>query len=313
MSEYQRFVSYLYEYKNNRKTQNRGFLKAEFRNGVFKMEIHIKDVALSPGIPVDVYGYQRAHGALLGVHLGSTQSGNGSVNCRIESSSTYFSSLKGIVLLCNHVFSYASAWDDLPIEPDKFSTSRPGPASSKPESDSDPNSEFQSESDSGTESNAETEPDSETGANTETGANAENESDSESESVSKPELTAEEISSFDSAWETLLKRYEPFNPFTDGFITECIKIELKDLPALRQEHWMIGNNPFITHAYGEHQHLILGHILSNDQNLYIFGVPGTYHPKEKLMAEIYGFPFFKSTEGTTETSIPFGYWYRPLE
>lgn len=309
MSEYQRFVSYLYEYKNNRKTQNRGFLKAESRNGAFKLEIHIKDAALSPGIPVDVYGYQRAHETLLGVHLGSVQSGNGSVNCRIESPATYFSSLRGIVLLCNHVFSYASAWDDLPIEPDKFSTSRPEPKPAEPES------EFRSESES--ESKSEFSPEAESDSRSESESEFKPDSlpepDSKTESDSEPELTAEEISSSDSAWEAVMEQYESFNPFTDGFITECVKIDLKDLPALRQERWMIGSNPFIAHAYEEHQHFILGHICSNDQNLYIFGVPGTYHPKEKLMAEIYGFPYFKATQGMTETSIPFGYWYRPLD
>ena len=281
MSDYQRFVSYLYEYKNSLKAQNRGFLKAESRNGYFKLELHIKDVALPSGIPVDIYGYLRESGMLLGILLGTVQSRNGAITCRIESPCSFsefpqvsFSSLKGIIVLCNHAFSYASAWDDLPIEPEKFSTTLP--EATVPLEEHTP-SENMVPASSG-----------------------------------EPDLTVEEIASSDASWKKALDQYEHFQPFNDEFISDCVKIDLKDLPALRKDHWLIGNNPFIMRAYAEHQHFILGHIVSEDQNTYIFGVPGTYHPKEKFMAEMYGFPYFKAVQQLTDSTLSSGYWYRPL-
>lgn len=267
MSEYQRFVSYLYEYKNNQKMQNRGFLKAESRNGSFKLEIHIKDAALSFGIPVEIYGYTRIHDALFGILLGSTQSGKETIHCQIEASCALanapdqsFSDLKGIILLCNGVFSYASAWDDLLIDPQTFTTS-PEP-------------------------------------------------DEITESIpDEPSLTVEEVS---TPAENILSHYESFDPFSDGFISECVKIGLKDLPSLQQNGWSIGLNPLIAHAYDEHQHLLLGHIVSENQDIHILGIPGTYHPKEKFMAQMYGFPYFKAANTSSDSVLPFGYWYRPL-
>ena len=51
LSDYRRFISYLYEYKNEKKTYNRGFLKAEAKGGIFKLEIHIKDSGLAASVP----------------------------------------------------------------------------------------------------------------------------------------------------------------------------------------------------------------------------------------------------------------------
>ena len=42
MSDYRRFVSYLYEYRNGQKNQNCGFLKAELRNDLFRLEMHVQ-------------------------------------------------------------------------------------------------------------------------------------------------------------------------------------------------------------------------------------------------------------------------------
>ena len=75
MSDYRRFVSYLYEYRNGQKNQNCGFLKAELRNDLFRLEMHVKDSALSLGLSIKIYGFIRKENRLPGILLGNAKSG----------------------------------------------------------------------------------------------------------------------------------------------------------------------------------------------------------------------------------------------
>ncbi|MGI6006993.1 MAG: DUF6128 domain-containing protein [Ruminococcus sp.] len=284
MSDYRRFISYLYEYKNGQKTQNRGFLKAESRNNICKLEIYIKDTALSANLPIDIYGFTRTENQLSGIFLGSVRSGNGSAGCCIKTASNNlnqtsvsFSDLRGIIILCSGTVCYASAWDDLPIIVKDFVKAGQKPSSSEPE-----------------------------------------EPVLEAEEIKNPEKSETEIredtpesSDTDSRrWEQLLKHHEAFQPFTDGFLSQCVKLSIQDFAALRKERWMIGSNPFIACSFSRHHHIILGKTSENEKC--ILGVPGTYHPKEKFMAEMYGFPYFRAIKFPADISSSFGYWYRFL-
>ena len=134
MSDYRRFVSYLYEYRNGQKNQNCGFLKAELRNDLFRLEMQVKDSALSLGLSIKIYGFIRKENRLPGILLGNAKSGNGIVNCYLEiprdslhSPFTSFSALNGIIVLCSDTVCYASAWDDLPIIPTDFTVKEETP------------------------------------------------------------------------------------------------------------------------------------------------------------------------------------------
>ena len=124
MSDYRRFISYLYEYKNEKKTYNRGFLKAEAKGGIFKLEIHIKDSGLAASVPVQIFGFTRNEDKLSGIFLGSTQTSSGSIDAvsktadqDLNGSGVPMKDLNGILLLCGGTLCYASAWDDLPVNP----------------------------------------------------------------------------------------------------------------------------------------------------------------------------------------------------
>ncbi len=325
MSEYKRFISYLYEYKNEKKTYNRGFLKAESKGGIFKLEIHIKDSALAASVPVQIFGFTRSGDELAGIALGSTQTSAGSIGCclktadhNLNGSGIPMSDLSGIVLLCGDVLCYASAWDDLPVNPQRL---RQPVSINDADSDSTP-------SQPSTETDGPLADDNTTPSQQETTPVSEEVSEEpslETEEVKElpPEEHAEEKSPAElmdfipdpplSRWERVMDLYESINPFTDGSVTECVRLDLKDLPALRKERWLIGNNPLILHAYSEHHHLILGKMDNRDPSVYIFGVPGTYTPKERFMADMYGFPYFKAANSSTRNVPRFGYWYRIID
>ena len=74
MPEYRRFIAYFYEYINGKKQKNVGFAKVELRSGMWRILFRlITDVTPQP--PVQVYGFVRESGYLLGVPMGTMRPG----------------------------------------------------------------------------------------------------------------------------------------------------------------------------------------------------------------------------------------------
>lgn len=113
-----------------------------------------------------------------------------------------------------------------------------------------------------------------------------------------------------SPWDQVQAAYPQINPFTDDEIQDCVRIELSDLPVLRQNGWRIAGNRFILHSFQKNRHLILGRLKNNGR--YIFAVPGYYDNQERFMANMFGFPYFKSSDGGPLRYGQKGYWYRLL-
>lgn len=66
MSDYRRFIAYLYEYPNNRKGGCCGFVRVESQNGFCRMDFQIKSPSLPPETSVTVYGFIRRSGRMYG-------------------------------------------------------------------------------------------------------------------------------------------------------------------------------------------------------------------------------------------------------
>lgn len=69
MSDYRRFIAYLYEYPNNRKGGCCGFVRVESQNGFCRMDFQIKSPSLPPETSVTVYGFIRRSGRIYGIPL----------------------------------------------------------------------------------------------------------------------------------------------------------------------------------------------------------------------------------------------------
>ena len=91
----------------------------------------------------------------------------------------------------------------------------------------------------------------------------------------------------------------------------CEKIQRQDLSRLPRKEWKLANNNFLLHGYYNYHHLL--YIEENDK-VWI-GVPGVFHPKEKMAAESFGFSDFRRdlTEKEENTEEDFGYWCRQVE
>jgi hypothetical protein len=113
----------------------------------------------------------------------------------------------------------------------------------------------------------------------------------------------------DIVWQELYRTYEPFQPFADQEIRDCIRISLNDIMKLQRENWKTGRNSFLMHGYYNYHHLMIG---KNGKDQYILGVPGLANPQEKYLAVMFGFPEFKAADGQDQGAAD-GYWCRVLE
>ena len=112
-------------------------------------------------------------------------------------------------------------------------------------------------------------------------------------------------------WKTLLREYPIVNPFAYMNNIEVIKIQPKDLNRLAKKYWVLGNNSFLLHGYCSYRYLILGRNIKDDT--FFIGIPGIFHPREKMMASMFGFNEFRMSRNGRLRQGEFGYYIRQVE
>ena len=71
------------------------------------------------------------------------------------------------------------------------------------------------------------------------------------------------------------------------------------------------NNSFLLHGYCSYRYLILGRNISD--NSFFVGIPGIFHPREKMMAGMFGFSQFQMSRNGKLRQGEFGYYIRSVE
>ena len=95
------------------------------------------------------------------------------------------------------------------------------------------------------------------------------------------------------------------------------KILRSEMTCLPRKYWSLANNSFLLHGYHNYNHLLL---VEKDGH-YWLGVPGIYDPREARAAELFGFPQFTDSynknlefsEDECNDCGTFGYWCRYLK
>lgn len=113
--------------------------------------------------------------------------------------------------------------------------------------------------------------------------------------------------------QNIFRRFPRVYPFEDNEIFDCVRIEPQDIGLLPIEAWVLGNNSFLLHGYYTYRHLIFGKIMSPNGFIYVLGVPGVYQSRERFMAHMFGFDYFKCVKLTEEKNGEFGYYYLPVQ
>ena len=125
MSDYKRFVSYIYGYDQGEKGENTGFVKVNARGGECRIWVHVKGFYSQRQKPYRVYVFKQKSERLEGQYLGELESRNGALewNGVTQTDSLMggfgLEESRGIYIEGeNRVF--AAEWDDYPVDVDRF-------------------------------------------------------------------------------------------------------------------------------------------------------------------------------------------------
>lgn len=328
MSDYRRFISYIYAYERDIKSKNVGFAKVEVRNGECRIAISIKGAFAASDKDLEAYLFYREEEKLPGVHIGTfgINNGAGELHCVLDAgnicgSGVALESMCGIILRhkLEDTRMYASGWDDIPILPWRMEEKT---ASSEKErisgievlsAEEIPVIAAVEEELKRLELPAEEEitEDAWCGSADEAEDPWREVADEAEDPWREVAAVEEECQTGQSVhrdlWERLEDTFPKIIAFEDDPGLECLKIDLKDLENLPKENWGLANNSFLLHGYYNFRYLILGKVKENE---YMLGVPGMFHNNERFLAAMFGFEYFKAVKEYKPLTGHFGYWYR---
>lgn len=335
MSDYKRFISYVYEYREDKKQENRGFVKVEARNGQCQMDFVLKGLCRDGSGTCQLYAFRRIGTLLEGSLLDTRNVQDGMMSCRLQmpcseiGDGTYsLEETAGLLILCDQERIYATQWDDDPLNFQGFpntihdkttdatvSTVNTEPADSTPPDsqaeDSTVNSLPDARSD---EIINNTQPDNPATNEVTDDTNPDsppNESPEDALPESAPPTDeAETDNSAEADVQATSAPASSPNYFRDGSIINCVKITPQDLNRLDARDWHLKNNQFVHYGYQAFGHLLVGQLADSGQT--VLCVPGSYHQRECFMANMFCFPHFKQCPGRTDSRRCFGYWYRSI-
>lgn len=306
MAGYRRFIAYVYEYQDEKKGNGKGFIKVESRDGICRMQYKLSGVCADTDVPAKIYGYIRREESCEGVLLGECNLAGGNIQFEQEMTSQNIGgslysleNLCGLIILTDSGIMYGSGWDDKPIRLEEILL--PKEAMRKEEEEEiavEPVLEDEEMETAETEQAVQQEIVEEE-ENLEERA-MENQEENFQEELPEPQMAEQSV-----------EQSEESAVFCDHAFCDCRKINPGDFKMLnRRDQGLLYNN-FLRHGFSRHGFVILARREEDDQ--YILGVPGYYERQEALMANMFGFPYFKEAGRDRNGTQGFGYWYRFIE
>ncbi len=112
----------------------------------------------------------------------------------------------------------------------------------------------------------------------------------------------------EDAIEQMLKNGFKLPLFMDSPFTDCVKIVPQDIGKLPMANWKLGQNSFLTHSYYRYKYIMLGKVNYGGRETLVLGIPGVYTNKEKYLANMFGFSLFIPVKKADTKTGCFGYW-----
>ncbi|WP_294786845.1 DUF6128 domain-containing protein [uncultured Eubacterium sp.] len=336
MPGYQRFVTYLFLYEEEKKLENCGFAKVEIRQDQCRIQLQVKGIRQES---VDVYLLNQNVMEPEGVLLGSMQTKNGVAeqtffcNSNHVGESEYaIGQMRGIYIPLEHAEFVASQWDDEVTVWGRFHPWRPKVEESSAEELSESMDTVENAENSDTEAVAEiisngNEKDSSGGAEgIEKRAKyqdnvAQKNEEQRVENDSASELHATQTSSamahplqlsWVQQWERFTAAHPLICPFDEDDHVYAVKLKLQDFTILPKRYQYLANNNFLLHGYFNYEMILFGY-MEEEKRRWFLGVPGVFSNQEQLLAGIFGFPEFRTKQVTRQKTGEYGYWCRYLD
>lgn len=287
LSDYQRIVSYLYEYHHGIKGSNVGFAKIEKRQNRLRVYFHVKtnDQALE----YKIYFYYFHQGTMNGIYLDTVKR----TDTIIEFKNTYpliddFDKMDGFLLYYSNDHFFGSQWKDHPIIIRSFLPSEPSP-------------ETEIVSETETLSEAETIPKTEVSPKSSLSEYIEA---LQLEKDAKQSTHPNPTKGFD--W----KEY-PTLPMPPSYgLDPSIKIGLEDLDQIPDLAGNVKTNGFLLLNYGNFGHLMLAKDADSGQRY--LGIPGIFDNEKAFISRLFGFKTFITVPLKPHKTGNFGYFILPV-
>lgn len=291
---------YLYEYENNKRTRNVGFIRISRHYRSCILQINARGIPLPNGVNAELYAFFRSddNRHLCGLPAASLTCFRKSISARISVPESHFPEGRPLARIDGFIirlpsdrtsrFWMASEYFfdvdiSLLVPPVSSRNEAEKPAESVPDStDLYSAGEVQAAEKNIAETETDTAQETEAAGGTDTVQ--------ETETATRTDTT-QEISP----------------PSVE-------KISREDISRLPRRFWPLASNSFLLHGYRCYGHLILA---EEDGRMWL-GVPGIYDSREARAADLFGFPRFTRvhaaaldlSEEERSTSNDFGHWCR---
>lgn len=280
MSDYQRIVSYLYEYHHGVKGSNVGFAKIEKRKDQLRIYFHVK--TNEQALQYQIYFYRFHQGTMEGIFLDTINRSD----AIIEFKNTYpvikdFEKMDGFLIYHSNDHFFGSQWKDHPIIIRSF----------QPINDTvaPPEAEKQSEIEKPPEETSNL---------------------SEYIEALQLEKDAKELEHPDSLKGFDWKDY-PTLPMPASYgLNPSIKIQLDDLDHLPDLADNVKTNGFLLLNYGNFGHLMFAK--DQDSGQRYLGIPGIFDNEKAFISRLFGFKTFITVPLAPHKTGNFGYFILPV-
>lgn len=305
MSDYKRFISYIYEYVQGEKRESLGFVKVNARDGICKIHIYMRGFYTRGQRPCEAYIFTQKRERLLGLPLGELEDKNGALEWsgvtetdNLMKGGFGLEESQGIYIEGeDHI--YAAQWNDFPVDVERFEPLRRSVRQTV------------GGTSEGTASEKEREPEEAVRA-AQIALEASAEEPAEQE-MTEPEKPVRRPDSRQEQWEYLTRHF-PVVQYVDGegAVMSSIRLDPKSLTKVPRDKWELGNNSFLLHGIYHYRHLLLLRRQTEEETTYYIGVPGVYSDQEQMMASMFGFQEFRMLKEPGAGKGAFGYWCRTL-
>lgn len=305
MSDYKRFISYIYEYVQGEKRESLGFVKVNARDGICKIHIHMRGFYTRGQRPCEAYVFTQKRERLLGLPLGELEDKNGALEWsgvtetdNLMKGGFGLEESQGIYIEGeDHI--YAAQWNDFPVDVERFEPLRRSvrqtvggiSEGTAPEKEREPEEAVRA-------------------AQIALEAPAE---ETAVQEMTEPEKPGKKPDSRQEQWEYLTRHF-PVMQYVDGegAVMSSIRLDPKSLTRVPRDKWELGNNSFLLHGIYHYHHLLLLRRQAEEEITYYIGVPGVYSDQEQMMASMFGFQEFRMLKDPGAGKGAFGYWCRTL-
>lgn len=321
-------ISYFYEYTNNKKLRNTGFLKTAKQYRTCLLNINIRGISVKSGDSIELYAFFEEKSNYMSKKVGEISCSNKNICSKLSIAEADFpdnrilEKIDGFFLKTDEGQYYATLlndggfdtskivnWQENQVPTEKvLAADKEAPAEDVLKTDENPHTSSQASSTKmpifgyAAHSNCQTDwafkPDPEKVA-----------SSSSDPCPTPPTASATAVSTAHNCNST-----DNFTAADSPPAATVTKIQRSGLSVLPRKYWGLANNSFLMHGYHNYHHLLL---VEEDGHFWI-GVPGIYAPREARAAEVFGFPQFTRSytdlvsldEDERNAKEDFGYWCR---